>query len=158
MNLFTPKGKRLQGLTRRFWQQYDDATSGSEIFGRVRTVMTSLRHGLYGREYETPLTDQEAYADLQAKLADFAEAYDNVEDDEPFRKYHAIPWVDGVACETFAWFAVQGEAGREFFEDQQYEPDCFIKQADIDFARQLAELKSWDEVKFVYQNHEFSWD
>jgi|AntRauTorckE6833_2_1112554.scaffolds.fasta_scaffold18942_1 hypothetical protein len=156
--LFTPKGKQLQGLTRRFWRQFDNANSGAEIFAGVRKLMTELRFGKYMQERETPLTDEEALVDLKDKLVAFTAAYGEVDDDELRRLYHAISWGDRLTCNVFAWFATSGLQGRTFFEEQDYKPDCFVKQADIDLASKLASLKEWDEVKLVYENHEFDTD
>jgi hypothetical protein len=62
--LFTPKGKQLQGLTKRFWSRYDNSADAAELFRKVRPVMTALRFGPMGKEYKTPPTDDEALADL----------------------------------------------------------------------------------------------
>lgn len=153
--LFTPKGKQLQGLTRRFWQQFNNANSGAEVFGSVRKLMNELRFGEYMHEYETPFTDDEALIDLKEKLNAFTKAYGQVDDEELTRLYRVIPRGGRVTCKVFDWFGTTGSQGRTFFEDQGYEPDCFIKRADIDLAFKLASMQEWDEVKSVYRNHTF---
>jgi len=154
--LFVPQGKMLQSLTREFWRRFDNPTQASEIFARVRSIMVQLRFGRSYHEYETPLTDDEAFDDLRSKLQDFAESYGKVKENEMVAKYQIIPRAEGVTCEVFGWFVQQGEEGRRFFEGKRYQPDSFVSQADIEFARRLSQEGLWDDTRTVYRNHEFS--
>lgn len=155
-DLFAPPGKLLQGLTRRHWVRLDNPSEAVELFGRVQSILRQLRYGIYQKEYDKPFTDEEALEDLHRKLKDFANSYGKVGEIEMSKKYHLVPRAEGVTCEIFDWFVKQAEEGRQFFEEQGYNPDSFLSKADIELARNLSQETLWNDTLTVYRNHNFS--
>jgi|AntRauTorckE6833_2_1112554.scaffolds.fasta_scaffold01497_11 hypothetical protein len=151
--LLTPEPEQQLRLTREFWHWSYIGTTRRMLFSGAKNVLTELRFGQYGDEPHTLLTDEEAVQFFQKKLAGFAQG-NETEVEDVMRIFHLIPWQEGVTRTVFTWFIKEGKDGRKFFQEHGFDPNCFLQQADLDFAIELSELQLWETVEVIEQH----WD